>query len=267
MPLQPKVARADLHFWEEPIISGTKGSGTVFFSGCTLGCVYCQNFEISHNGKGEIISCEELAQIFKDLEQKGAHNINLVNPTHYALAIKEALDIYRPKIPIVYNSSGYERVSTLKMLEGYIDIYLLDLKYSDCDKAEKYSKAYDYCEISKLAITEAVRQQQSCVIQNGIMKKGVIIRHLLLPQATKQAINVFDWVRQNASNAYFSIMSQYIPFADAYKYPEINRKVTNREYQKVLDYIFEFDINNIFIQQRESASEKYIPEFNYTKEK
>ena len=259
MPLLPKVARADLHFWEEPIISGKNGSGTVFFSGCSLGCVYCQNYDISHENFGKTISYERLAEIFSELEQKGAHNINLVNPTHYALAIKKALDIYKPNIPIVYNSGGYDKAETLKALEGYVDIFLMDLKYLSEEKAELYSRAKDYPTIAKTAIKEAVRQQSECVLENGIMQKGVIIRHLILPQATKEAIAVFDWVRQNTPNAYFSIMSQYTPYFKAKEMPVINRKITTREYEKVLDYIAQFDFQNVFTQEKSSAKEEYIP--------
>ena len=261
MPLRVKIARADLHFWEEPCISGEKGSGTVFFSGCNLACCYCQNYELSHKCKGEEITVEKLAEIFKTLEDKGAHNINLVTPTHYAYAIKQALDIYKPKIPIVYNSSGYETVETLKMLEGYIDIFLIDLKYLSSDRALKYSFAENYPEYAKTAILEACRQIPVCEFRGGIMKKGVIVRHLLLPQGTKEAMAVFDWVRDNAPNAYFSIMSQYIPMGNAEKYKEINRKVTKREYEKVLDYICSFDFQNVYIQEKSSADKKFIPDF------
>ncbi len=263
MPLLPKVARADLHFWEEPTISGKNGSGTVFFSGCPLSCVYCQNFEVSHKGLGESVTVERLAEIFKQLESRGAHNINLVTPTHYTLAIKQALDIYRPKIPIVYNSSGYDSVETLKILEGYVDIYLMDFKYMSGDRAELYSGARDYPEIAKLALAEAYRQQNECVIDdNGIMQKGLIVRHLLLPQATKEAMSVFDWIKENTPNAYFSIMSQYIPMGKAAEMPVINRRVTKREYNKVIDYISSFDFKNVFIQEESSADSKYIPKFS-----
>lgn len=261
MPLLPKVARAALHFWEEPCISGKNGSGTVFFSGCSLACVYCQNYELSHEGKGEIISYERLAEILKCLENKGAHNINLVCPTHYALAIKKALEIYKPKIPIVYNSGGYDSVEALKCLEGYIDIFLMDFKYMSGDSAALYSKAENYPQIAKQAILEAYRQQSECVIKDGIMQKGVIIRHLLLPQATKEAMAVFDWVRENTPNTYFSFMSQYLPLYEANNMPIINRKVTKREYDKVIDYISEFDFSNIFIQEKSSADKCFIPDF------
>ncbi|MBR4972910.1 MAG: radical SAM protein [Clostridia bacterium] len=261
MPLLPRVARADLHFWEEPCISGKNGSGTVFFSGCSLSCVYCQNYDVSHNELGNIMSYERLAEIFKELEQKGAHNINLVTPSHYILAIKKALDIYRPSIPIVYNSSGYDLPSALKLLEGYIDIFLLDFKYISEDRADKYSNASNYPIFAKQAIAEALRQQPCCIIENGIMQKGVIIRHLLLPQGTREAMAVFDYVRENAKNAFFSIMSQYVPFGEALEMPIINRKVTKREYQKVIDYISSFDFRNVYTQEHRSADTKYIPSF------
>lgn len=212
MPLSPKVARASLHFWEEPPISGKNGSGTVFFSGCPLKCIYCQNFYVSRGENGKIVSIERLAEIFKGLEEKGAHNINLVTPTHYAVQIKQALQIYKPEIPVVYNSSGYENVETLKMLEGFVDIFLVDFKYISNEKAKEYSLAENYPQTAKKAIEECYRQQPKCVIENGIMKKGVIVRHLILPQSTKDAMAVFDWVRENTPNAYFSIMSQYLPF-------------------------------------------------------
>ena len=257
----PKVARADLHFWEEPCISGKNGSGTVFFSGCSLRCVFCQNSEISAGGKGEIISYQKLAEIFKTLESKGAHNINLVSPTHYTHAIKKALDIYKPQIPIAYNSGGYDSVDTLKSLEGYVDIYLMDLKYLSGDRAGLYSKAENYPEIAKKAILEAYRQQEKAVIKDGIMQKGVIIRHLLLPQGTREAMAVFDFVKCNTPNAYFSIMSQYLPLGEAENMQIINRKITNREYEKVLDYIYDSGFGNVFIQDRTSADKSFIPEF------
>ena len=262
MPLLPKVARADLHFWEEPVISGTNGSGTIFFSGCSLNCVYCQNYEISHQEKGTVISYEKLAELFFELERKGAHNINLVSPSHYVLAIKEALKIYKPKIPIVYNSSGYDNEESLEMLKDYIDIFLLDLKYLSSDRAKLYSSAADYPEVAKKAILKAYKLQDKCIIENGIMQKGVIIRHLLLPQATKEAISVFDWVKENTPKAFFSIMSQYVPCGKAEEMPIINRKVTKREYEKVIDYILESGFSNVFIQDGKSADKKYIPDFN-----
>ena len=262
MPLLPVVARAGLHYWEEPCISGGNGSGTVFFSGCSLSCVFCQNYEISEENKGKKITYERLAEIFYELEQKGAHNINLVSPTHYIYAIKEALDIYKPKIPVVYNSGGYDLVESLKLLEGYVDIYLLDLKYLSEDGAELYSNAKDYPTVAKNAVLEAYRQQPNAVFNGSIMQKGVIVRHLLLPQGTREAMGVFNFIRDNTPNAYFSIMSQYMPCGKALEIPVLNRKVTKREYEKVLGYITEFDFQNVFIQERCSADSKFIPSFN-----
>ncbi len=263
MPLLPKVARAQLHFWEEPCISGEKGSGTVFFSGCSLKCVYCQNKKISADNFGKIITVQHLADIFRKLENSGANNINLVSPTHYIHSIIKALDIYKPKIPIVYNSSGYENVDALKLLKDYIDIYLMDFKYYDNLKAQRYSKALNYCEIVKKALLEAYSQQNKCVFdKNGILQRGLIVRHLLLPQGTNDAISIFNWVRENLSGAYFSIMSQYVPMGKAISMPPINRKVTKREYEKVLDYICNTDFKNCFYQYRSSAIKDYIPDFN-----
>lgn len=262
MPLLPRVAKACLHFWEEPIISGKNGSGTVFFSGCSLNCVYCQNYDVSHNCLGKTVSFERLAEIFSELEQKGAHNINLVTPSHYCFAIKKALEIYKPKIPVVYNSSGYDSVETLQMLEGLIDVFLLDFKYLSSDRAETYSLASDYPEVAKNALKEAIRQQPNCVLKDRIMQKGVIVRHLLLPQGTREAMNVFDFVRENAPNVYFSIMSQYVPFGKAVEMPVINRKITKREYEKVTEYIASSGFEKVFIQEHKSADKEYIPEFD-----
>lgn len=263
MPLSPVVAKAQLHFWEEPIISGKNGSGTVFFSGCSLACVYCQNYEISKKRNGRLITDVELAEIFKDLESKGAHNINLVNPTHYALSIKNALDIYRPKIPIVYNTGGYENIITLNMLKDYIDIYLFDLKYLSPERAERYSGEKNYPEIATNAILNAVANKPNNIIKNGIMQEGVIIRHLLLPQGTREAMAVFDWVKANTPNVYFSLMSQYLPLGEAENYKEINRRITKREHQKLMDYLCDSDFKNIFTQELSSANKKFIPEFDW----
>lgn len=263
MPLLPRAARAALHFWEEPCISGTKGSGTVFFSGCSLGCVYCQNFDLSHKKYGADITVKRLAEIFRELEEKGAHNINLVNPTHYALTIRDALEIYRPRIPVVYNSGGYDNVGTLKILEPYIDIYLMDFKYLSSERAALYSDAADYPQTAMAAIKECVRQRPRCVFdENGVMQSGLIVRHLLLPQATREAMEIFDWVRNNAPDAYFSLMSQYIPMGRAEEFKIINRRITKREYEKVVGYILESGFENCYIQELNSADKDYIPEFD-----
>ncbi len=264
MPNTPVLSRAALHFWEEPSISGTKGSGTVFFSGCPLHCVYCQNSDISALNKGRALSVNQLADILKKLEDQGAHNINLVTPTHFADSIIKALDIYRPSIPIVYNSSGYENVDTLKRLKGYIDIYLMDFKYIDSKKSLAFSNAPDYPAICKAALLEAYSQQSECVFNNDIMRSGVIVRHLVLPQSTRDAIKIFDWTRQNMPCAYFSVMSQYIPLYKAKDIPVINRKITAREYDKVVNYIVDSGFENCYIQELSSAKENFIPSFDFT---
>ncbi|MCQ2449025.1 MAG: radical SAM protein [Clostridia bacterium] len=265
MPLLPRVARAALHFWEEPCISGTNGSGTVFFSGCSLKCVFCQNEPISHGGVGKDISVERLAKIFAELEKAGAHNINLVNPTHYAEAIRRAFEIYRPAIPVVYNSGGYDKSETLEMLAPFVDIYLMDFKYQDPQHAFAYSGAADYPVLAADAIRTCYSLQPQCIFDEaGIMQKGVIVRHLLLPQATRDAMAVFDWVRQNTPNAYFSIMSQYFPTGAALQMKPINRRVTAREYEKVLNYILDSGFENCYMQERASAAEEYVPPFDFT---
>ncbi|MEE0946309.1 MAG: radical SAM protein [Acutalibacteraceae bacterium] len=261
MPLFPVVAKATLHFWEEPCISGNRGSGTVFFSGCSLNCVYCQNYEISHNKKGELITPKRLSEIFRELEEKGAHNINLVNPTHYLWAIKEALSLYHPKIPIVYNSGGYDLPEAIN--ENIFDIYLMDLKYLSEEKSFKYSNAKDYPLYATESIRAAYKLCEKPVFDDeGIMQKGLIIRHLCLPLNIKEALKVVDWVKENTPNAYLSIMSQYFPTAKAYEYKEINRKITQREYEKVLSYVMEKNLENVFIQERNSADKGYVPVFD-----
>lgn len=261
MPLTAKIAHADLHFWEEPSISGKNGSGTVFFSGCTLRCVYCQNYEISHGQKGTYVTAEQLAEIFKDLENRGAHNINFVSPTHYIDVIKQALSIYHPKIPLVYNSGGYDSEDTIR--EDIFDIYLLDLKYLSSDTALKYSGAADYPQVATCAVKAAYEITGKPVYdENGIMQRGLIVRHLVLPLQTRAAISVAEWFKSNTPDAVLSIMAQYVPVHRAGEYPEINRRITKREYEKVLNRIMELDIKNVYIQKQKSADEKYIPHFN-----
>lgn len=264
MPSSIKIARAALHLWEEPSISGKNGSGTIFFTGCSLHCVFCQNSEISAKNIGKTVTPRELAEIFKRLEDGGAHNINLVTPTHYVSGIIDALEIYRPSVPIVYNSSGYENVEALRLLQKFVDIYLVDFKYIDENKALLYSNAFDYPSVCKSALFEAYRQQPICVFKDGIMQKGVIVRHLLMPQSTKDAMRIFDWVRENLPNAYFSIMSQYIPLYKAIQMPIINRKITPREYDKVVSYIYNSQFENCYIQELSSANKNYIPKFDFT---
>ena len=266
VPDEILLARASIHLWEEPPISGTKGSGTVFFSGCNLGCVYCQNYEISHEAKGKVISEERLGEIFRELTAKGVHNINLVNPTHYAHKIRSVLQAEKPSVPVVYNSSGYERVSTLKSLEGLIDIYLPDLKYISPDRSEKYSDAADYFDFASKALLEMKRQcPENIFDEAGIMQKGLIVRHLVLPQNTNQSIKILEWIRDNlGTDTVISLMSQYTPCGQADKYKELTRKITAREYEKVVSAAEGMGFKSIFTQDYASASENFIPDFDFT---
>lgn len=266
VPDEILLARASVHLWEEPPISGTGGSGTVFFSGCSLGCVYCQNYEISHEAKGRVISEERLGEIFRELVRKGVHNINLVNPTHYAHKIVRVLKKEKPTVPVVYNSSGYERVSTLKSLDGLIDIYLPDLKYISPDRSEKYSDAADYFDFASKALLEMKRQCPENIFDSeGIMQRGMIVRHLILPQNTNQSIKILEWIKNNlGTDTLISLMSQYTPCGKADKYKELTRKITEREYEKVISAAEEMGFRNIFTQDYASASESFIPDFDFT---
>ena len=266
MPEEFMLARAGLHFWEEPPISGKSGSGTVFFSGCNLGCVYCQNYEISHENTGKIISEERLCEIFDELKDKGAHNINLVNPTHYADALAEVLEKYKSDLPVVYNSSGYERVEALRNLEGLVDIYLPDLKYIDGTKSLRYSAAEDYFEYASKALLEMKRQCPDNIYNSdGIMKKGMIVRHLILPKNTNQSIEVLRWIGENlGTDTTISLMAQYTPCGKIDNYPELQRRITQREYDKVLSFALDFGFKNIFTQEPDSADTQFIPDFDLT---
>lgn len=266
MPEEFTLARAGLHLWEEPPISGKNGSGTVFFSGCNLGCVYCQNYEISHEGVGKVISSERLKEIFDELVAKGAHNINLVNPTHYADSLMKVLAEYKSKVPIVYNSSGYERVETLKGLEGLVDIYLPDLKYISGEKSFKYSAAEDYFDFTSKALLEMKRQRPENIYdKDGIMRKGVIVRHLILPKNTNRSIEVLRWIAENlGTDTAISLMAQYTPYGKIGAYPELQRKITQREYDKVLSFALDSGFTNIFTQEPDSANTDFIPDFDLT---
>lgn len=258
-----RVARAALHFWEEPCISGKEGSGTVFFSGCNLKCVFCQNNEISAENKGVEISDDKLISIFENLISQGANNINLVNPTHYAKRLAKVLGRWESPVPIVYNSSGYEEVETLKALDGLIDIYLHDLKYIRAEKAMRYSKAEDYFEKASAALLE-MRRQGEDKFDGDIMKSGMIIRHLILPQNTNSSIAVLDFIKSNFPNTFVSLMAQYTPCGDLSEFPEINRKITKREYEKVVNYAFDNSFDKLFIQELSSADKSFIPKFDFT---
>lgn len=258
-----RVARAALHFWEEPCISGKEGSGTVFFSGCNLKCVFCQNNEISAENKGVEISDDKLISIFENLISHGANNINLVNPTHYAKRLAKVLGRWKSPVPIVYNSSGYEELETLKALDGLIDIYLPDLKYIRAEKAMRYSKAEDYFEKASAALLE-MRRQVEDKFDGDIMKSGMIIRHLILPQNTNSSIAVLDFIKSNFPNTFVSLMAQYTPCGDLSEFPEINRKITKREYEKVVNYAFDNSFDKLFIQELSSADKSFIPKFDFT---
>lgn len=258
-----RVARAALHFWEEPCISGKEGSGTVFFSGCNLKCVFCQNNEISAENKGVEISDDKLISIFENLISQGANNINLVNPTHYAKRLAKVLGRWKSPVPIVYNSSGYEEVETLKMLDGLIDIYLPDLKYIRAEKSMRYSKAADYFEKASAALLE-MRRQVEDKFDGDIMKSGMIIRHLILPQNTNSSIAVLDFIKSNFPNTFVSLMAQYTPCGDLSEFPEINRKITKREYEKVVNYALDNSFDKLFIQELSSADKSFIPKFDFT---
>ncbi|MDE6469465.1 MAG: 4Fe-4S cluster-binding domain-containing protein [Eubacterium sp.] len=258
-----RVARAALHFWEEPCISGKNGSGTVFFSGCNLRCAFCQNCEISRDNKGVDITDERLVEIFEQLIKQGAENINLVNPTHYAGRLAAVLSKWHSPVPIVYNSSGYEEVETLKKLSGLIDIYLPDLKYIRADKALRYSKAEDYFEKASAAILEMRRQVEDS-FDGDMMKNGLIVRHLILPQNTNSSITIIDWFKNNLPDTYLSLMAQYVPCGRLDDLPEINRTITKREYDKVVDYALLNTMDKLFIQELSSADTKFIPLFDFT---
>jgi len=260
-------ARAALHMWEEPCISGEVGSGTVFFSGCPLRCVYCQNYDLARAERGEYITTERLADIFVELQEKGAANINLVTPTHYTPQIIEAVQMSRAKglhLPIVYNCSGYEKVETLRTLEGIVDMYLTDFKYMEVEPAKQYSKAPDYPKVAKLALEEMVRQcPKAWFDEQGMMQKGVIVRHLLLPGHLKNAKSVVQYVYETyGDNVYISLMNQYTPLPQVKDFPEINRKVTEAEYEELVDYAIQLGVENGFIQEGETAEASFIPAFD-----
>ena len=262
-----KVARAALHYWEEPCISGKRGSGAVFFSGCSLHCVFCQNREISDGKEGKVISKERLSDIFMELADKGANNINLVTPGQYIPDIVWAVNDAKSrgmKLPIIYNTSGYENVTELKQLEGIVDVYLPDFKYMDSTLSARYSRAKDYPSVAKQALSEMVRQQPDVVIDDatGLIQKGVIVRQLLLPGHVNDAKAVLKYLYDTYhDHVYISMMSQFTPIA-LKDYPEINRTVTRREYERLVDYALEIGITNAFIQEGDVAKDSFIPAFD-----
>lgn len=264
---QAKIALVSLHPWEEPCLVGEKGAGTVFFSYCNLRCVYCQNYEISHGGKGIIVTDERLAEIFLEQQARGAATLDLVTPTHYALNIIKALDIARQQgfnLPVVYNSSAYETPETIAALNGYVDIYLPDLKYFSPEASEKYSKAKDYFKVASQAIQKMYEQVGKTVLANdGRMTSGVLVRHMVLPSYRHDSMQIVKWLWNNfGDNISISLMSQYTPMYKAGDYKKINRRLTTFEYESVVNYAIDLGIKKCFVQERRAASEEYVPSFD-----
>lgn len=258
-----KINKVMVHHWEEPIISGTKGSGTIFFSGCNLKCIFCQNYEISSFNNGIEISVENLVEIMKKLEEMGVHNINFVTPTHFTNEIIKALKIYKSKIPIVWNTSGYEKIETIEKLKGYVDIFLFDLKYYDSKLSEEYSKAKDYFNFASESLIKAKEIIGEDIVVDGLMKKGIIIRHLLLPKNSNDSINIIDFVNEKlGNNVYFSLLNQYTPYYLAKEHKILKNKVTKLEYKRVVKHLINLGFDNAFIQEDSSSDECFIPDFN-----
>lgn len=258
-----RIAKYYLHQFEEPVITGKNGSGTVFFCGCSLKCVFCQNYPLSRSETGKEISPEELAEIFKALEDAGATNINLVTPTHFAPLIRDAYKIYRPKIPTVYNTHSYEPVETLKILEDCIDIYLPDLKFFSPDISYRYTKKRDYFKVAAKAIKYMMSAKKT-TIDNGVMQSGVIVRHMIMPLCVEDSKSIVRWFADNKENgAYFSLMAQYTPYGNVKDYPELNRPITAREYERVYEELLSAGITEYFIQELRSSSESFIPKWDF----
>ncbi len=257
------ISKYGLHYYEEPVISGWSGSGTVFFTGCSLRCAFCQNYELSRVLRGKTISHLELVDIFKSLEEQGAHNINLVTPSHYANQIAKAFEIYKPSIPIVYNTHSYETLESLEIIAPYVDIYLPDLKFYSPDISKRYTNKENYFETATTAISYMLNAKKT-VIENGLIKSGVIVRHLILPLCVSDSKKIINWFYENQKNgAYLSIMSQYTPLIKNENLPELNRKITSKEYNAVVDYALSKGLENVFIQDLSSASEEYVPKWDY----
>lgn len=262
MGAEPRIARAAPHYDEEPVISGSRGSGVVFFSGCSLQCCFCQNFELSHRGYGKTVSVERLREIYFELIDQGVHNINLVNPTHYALAIRESLAGGLP-VPVVWNSGGYEKVETLRAMEGMVQVYLPDLKYVSSASARKYSGAADYFDYAAPAIKEMLRQTGPVELDaNGVIRRGTIVRHLILPGCTEESMKILDFIRNELPGAWVSLMAQYLPFGDVEGVDALGRRLTQEEYDRVADHLSDLGLEDGFIQELSSSDECYIPKFD-----
>ena len=264
MGANPVIARAAPHYDEEPVISGARGSGAVFFSGCSLKCRFCQNFALSHDGFGREITVERLREIYFELINQGVHNINLVNPTHFAQAIYESLEGGLP-VPVVWNTGGYERVETLRRMEGRVQVYLPDFKYIDADHARRYSGAADYFDYAAPAIEEMLRQTGSVELDDdGIIRRGTIIRHLILPGCAEESCKILDFIAEHFKGAWVSLMAQYLPFGDCDSVDALGRRLTQEEYDLVADHLLELGLDDGFIQELSSSDEKYIPKFDLT---
>ncbi|MBQ7373227.1 MAG: radical SAM protein [Clostridia bacterium] len=259
-----KIAKYYLHTYEEPPISGTNGSGTVFFCGCSLKCVFCQNYELSRSKTGKEITPSELAEIFKELEKMGAHNINLVTGSHFVNQIVEAFKIYRPKVPVVYNTHAYEKVETLEIINPYVDVYLPDLKFFSPELSKRYTGKSDYFKVASKAIKFMLNAKKTVLGDDGLLKQGVIVRHMIMPLGVKDSKQILSWFAQNNQNgAYLSLMGQYTPFGDNQNFPELKRPITKKEYDRVYEHLLSLGISEYFIQELGSASESFIPKWDF----
>lgn len=257
-----KIAKYYLHRYEEPIISGETGAGTVFFCGCSLQCAFCQNYEVSRNERGKTVTVKELAEIFKRLEEDGAATIDLVTPTQYSLQIAEALDIYKPKIPVVYNTHGYERTEVLEIIDKYVDIYLPDLKYFSPSRAKRYCGKENYFDVAFKAVEFMIKHKKA-IEENGKLRQGVIVRHLVLPENLDETVKILTALRQIIGDAYLSLMSQYTPFGNIDGLKELQRKITRREYARAVSTAENLGFEKVFLQEFSSQSEKFIPDWDF----
>ena len=264
MGANPVIARAAPHYDEEPVISGTRGSGAVFFSGCALRCRFCQNYPISHGGFGKPVTVQRLREIYFELIDQGVHNINLVNPTHFTEAILESLPGGLP-VPVVWNTGGYEKVETIRRLEGRVQVYLPDLKYINPESSRKYSAAKDYFEYAGPAIREMLRQTGPVELDDdGIIRSGVIVRHLILPGCVEESMRILDWISENLPGAWVSLMAQYLPFGKVEGLDQLDRRLTQEEYDRVVNHLMDLGLEDGFVQELSSSDEKYIPAFDLT---
>ena len=257
-----KIAKYYLHRYEEPIISGENGAGTVFFCGCSLQCAFCQNYEVSRKERGKTVTVKELAGIFKRLEEDGAATIDLVTPTQYSLQIAEALDIYEPKIPVIYNTHGYERTEVLEIIDKYVDIYLPDLKYFSPSRAKRYCGKENYFDVAFKAVEFMIKHKKA-IEENGKLRQGVIVRHLVLPENLDETVKILTALRQIIGDAYLSLMSQYTPFGNIDGLKELQRKITRREYARAVSTAENLGFEKVFLQEFSSQSEKFIPDWDF----